>query len=250
MDTDKAGLYIGTSNIVLPGNKMSFPLAYRNKSRLQYYASVFNTVEINSSFYKTPQAKTFKRWAEETNDRFKFSLKLSREITHNNKPDFDGHILENFITAGNQLQEKKSCLLIQLPGKASLDHYNKLENILKNIRQQDAEPQWKLAVEFRNDEWYINETTELLQAYDASMVLHDISKGKNQALNKGAAFAYIRFHGVKGDYRGSYPDEFLISYASKTEQLLSQGLSVYIYFNNTIGDAYSNAVRMKEIVGI
>jgi uncharacterized protein YecE (DUF72 family) len=250
MNKGKAPLYIGTSNVVLPGNKMSFPLAYRNKSRLEYYASVFNTVEINSSFYKTPQAKTFERWADETSDHFKFSLKLSREITHNNQPDFDRRILKDFMTAANPLQEKKGSLLIQFPGKAGLDHYNKLENILKGIREYDAEPQWKLAVEFRNNEWYINETTELLRAYDASMVLHDIPKGKNQALNKGAPFAYIRFHGVNGDYRGSYPDDLLINYASKTTQLLSKGLPVYIYFNNTIGDAYSNAVRMKELSGV
>jgi uncharacterized protein YecE (DUF72 family) len=248
MNSEKAGLYIGTSNVVLPGNKLTFSLRYRNKSRLHYYASVFNSVEINSSFYKLPQPKTFKRWAEETNAHFKFSLKLSREITHNNKPVFDVTVLRNFLTAGNQLQAKKGCLLIQLPGKAGLDHYNKLENILKSIRQYDAEPRWKLAVEFRNDQWYIKETTELLREYDASMVMHDIPKGKNDTIIKNAAFAYIRFHGIKGDYRGSYPDDLLIKYALKVKQLLSEELPVYIYFNNTIGDAYKNAVRMKEIL--
>ena len=56
-------LRIGTSNIVVPGTKQTFPEAFRIKSRLHYYASLFNTLEVNSSFYKVPMASTFEKWS-------------------------------------------------------------------------------------------------------------------------------------------------------------------------------------------
>ena len=54
-------LRLGTSGIVVPGNKLSFPAAFQYKSRLNYYGSLFNTLEINSTFYKVPMQSTFEK---------------------------------------------------------------------------------------------------------------------------------------------------------------------------------------------
>ncbi|MFA6151107.1 MAG: DUF72 domain-containing protein [Chitinophagaceae bacterium] len=59
----KGNFYCGTSNIVLPvPNKAFYPEEYREKSRLNYYASIFNSLKVNSSFYKIPMTKTVAKW--------------------------------------------------------------------------------------------------------------------------------------------------------------------------------------------
>ncbi len=84
MKEKQTGLYhSGTSGLVLPvPNKQAFPPAYKDKSRLAYYASLFNSIEINRSFYTVPMANTVKRWTEEVPAGFTFTYKLWRGITH------------------------------------------------------------------------------------------------------------------------------------------------------------------------
>src|SRR2546423_6921762 len=67
----KLEFYSGTSGLVLPFSKRSFPAEFKDKSRLHYYASLFNSIEINSSFYKMPMASTIKRWGESVPDGFR-----------------------------------------------------------------------------------------------------------------------------------------------------------------------------------
>ncbi len=202
---DKGILRIGTSNIVLPGNKQSFPEAFQHKSRLNYYSSLFNTLEVNSSFYKVPMASTFEKWSMEVPENFRFTLKLFREITHVKALHTGLDKINGFINAANQVGNKKGCLLVQFPGKITLEYFNRVEAILQRLEETDQPTQWKKAIEFRSPDWYTGETFELLKEYGASMVLHDIPKAKIFEAGKEAGFVYIRFHGPKGDYRGSYP---------------------------------------------
>jgi len=65
-----------------------FPPGYQNKSRLEYYASLFNSLEVNSSFYKVPMATTVQRWAACVPENFQFTFKLWRGITHNKGLEF------------------------------------------------------------------------------------------------------------------------------------------------------------------
>ncbi len=74
--------YSGTSGLVLPVPKLLYPAEFQDKSRLTYYASLFNSIEINSSFYKIPQIPTVCKWAESVPDNFQFTFKLSKAITH------------------------------------------------------------------------------------------------------------------------------------------------------------------------
>jgi uncharacterized protein YecE (DUF72 family) len=106
---------------------------------------------------------------------------------------------------------------------------------------------WPIAVEFRNDSWYVSETYELLNEHRASLVLHDISKGRNMQPMKGEGLIYIRFHGPAGDYRGSYPDDFLQEKATEIKGWINGGKDVYVYFNNTAGNAFENAQSLKRL---
>jgi len=244
----KGKVYIGTSNIVVPGNKRSFPPAFRDKSRLHYYSSFFNTLEVNSSFYRTPMASTYKKWSLDVPADFQFSLKLSKEITHikNLQGELSG--IEHFIKAADSIGNKKGCLLIQFPGKISLEYFVKVEQIMQELQSHDEKSEWRKAVEFRNSSWYTGETYELLDEYGATIVLHDISKGKISEVKGKADFVYTRFHGPKGDYRDSYPDSFLKDKAMQINAWLAEGKDVYAYFNNTIGNAFENALSLNKMV--
>lgn len=238
-------LRIGTSNVVLPFNKTNFPEAFRDTSRLTYYASLFNTVELNSTFYKVPMAATFKKWSSEVPADFLFSIKLWREITHAKNLVFEAERVASFLEAAAQMTPSCGCLLVQFPGKISLDYYAEVENCLQLIAQSASG--WRAAVEFRNRNWYTRETYELLDEYGASMVLHDQSKAVNFELRTRADFVYIRLHGPNGDYRGAYEDAFLSQQTLRIKIWLKEGRDVFVYFNNTMGNAFDNAVTLQKM---
>lgn len=240
--------FAGTSNVVITGNRQTFPEAYRQKSRLHYYATLFNSVELNSTFYKLPRAATFEKWSGDVPADFKFSIKLWKEITHVKELHFKDEDISRFMMSAEMINAKSGCLLIQFPGKISLDYFGRMEVLLQQIKQADKNKQWTMAVEFRNDSWYVSETNELLDEYNAAMVIHDIRKGKNSSVNKKAPAVYIRFHGPAGDYRGSYDKKFLASQAVLINEWMGLGKDVYAYFNNTIGSAFENSKTLQQLV--
>jgi uncharacterized protein YecE (DUF72 family) len=245
---EKGKVRIGISNTVVPGTKKDFPPPYNVRSRLHYYSSIFNTIEVNSCFYKTPMLKTYERWAADVPDDFQFTLKLSKEITHVKELKGELACMNTFIHNAGALAHKKGCLLIQFPGKITLDYFEQVEDILYQLEQEDAAKEWKKAVEFRSPTWYIGETRELLDEYGATMVLHDIPKARLTEYSGNASFVYLRFHGPKGDYRGSYEDRVLRDKADEIGQWLTEGKEVYAYFNNTAGNAYEDAFTLKTIL--
>jgi uncharacterized protein YecE (DUF72 family) len=239
MSTGK--IRIGISNGQMPGNKSSFPPEFQLKSRLHYYATLFNTIEVNSCFYKTPLRATYEKWANDVPENFQFTLKLSRDITHAKELKGDLACMESFLQSATGAGNKKGCLLIQFPGKISLEHFTQVEQILDQLHQHDPLHEWRKAVEFRNESWYVSETKELLDQYKAAMVLHDFYKAKIQIKSDNADFVYLRFHGPTGNYRESYADNVLDQKAEMIRDFVRSGLDVYAYFNNTAGNAFENA---------
>ncbi|WP_018616575.1 DUF72 domain-containing protein [Segetibacter koreensis] len=242
-------LRIGTSGIVVPGTKHSFPAEFRLKSRLNYYSSLFNTVEINSTFQKIPMLSTFEKWSQDVPEEFQFTVKLCREITHVKQLNFDVENIDTFINAANCIGNKKGCLLVQFPGSITAEYSTQVEQILLRLQKLDQENKWRKAIEFRSVTWYSSQTYQLLDMYGASMVLHDMPKSKNFEINKEATFIYCRYHGPQGDYRGSYSNDFLKEQSAKILGWLNEGKDVYAYFNNTMGDAFANAMSLKAMVG-
>lgn len=234
----------GTSGLVLPvPNKAAFPPEYRDKSRLTYYSSLFNSIEINSSFYKVPKGSTVKKWTEEVPCDFVFTYKLWQEITHVKGLAFHPKDVLNFISVIDQAGDQKGCLLIQFPPSLTIDSFGQVESLLSLISG------WKVAVEFRHPSWYISETYELADEYGASVVLHDIPKSRNTRLNNKANFVYLRFHGPAGDYKGGYTPTQLEQHALQIKEWMKEGKEVYVYFNNTIGDAITNLMTLNALIG-
>lgn len=237
----------GTSGLVIPvPNKQAFPPEYRDKSRLTYYASLFNSIEINSSFYKVPMGSTVRKWAESVPDNFTFTFKLWKEITHAKgfTPDLDA--VDRFMDVIDHAGAKKGSLLIQLPPGITVEKSGQLEKIFERVKGRG----WQTAIEFRHPSWYISEVYEIADEYDLSVVLHDMPKSYNMQFNKTAKFIYLRFHGKEGDYKGGYTDEELGKHAAHIREWLAKGKDVYVYFNNTIGDALKNVVTLTEMVSV
>lgn len=243
-DTHK--IYSGTSGLVIPIPKRSFPPEFADKSRLTFYASLFNSIEINSSFYKIPMAATMEKWAASVPDDFRFTFKLWKGITHNKELLFNTEDVERFMTVIDPVGNKKGCLLVQFPPSLSVNTTAQVEKLLANINHSDSSHKWNLAVEFRHQSWNREQTYELLDQYGAGIVLHDKSRPGTMLRNTEAQFVYLRFHGPGGDYRGSYDDQFLNEYAGYIREWMDEGKEVYVYFNNTMGDALQNLQTLNS----
>ena len=240
--------YAGTSGLVVPVRKELYPPDFQGQSRLTYYSYLFNSIEINSSFYKTPRAATIVKWSESVPDNFRFTFKLSKAITHSKKLEFDVLLLHLFFEAINQIGAKKGCLLIQLPPGLKIEQFNKVEKLLGQIQQLNASNEWKVAVEFRHPSWHQPEVDHLLKNYRAALVVQDLPSSATSLSASTGPFHYVRFHGTLPGYRGSYPHDLLRQTATRINQWIQKGSQVFCYFNNTLGGAFYNVDTLNNFV--
>ncbi len=96
--------------------------------------------------------------------------------------------------------------------------------------------------------WYEDEIYQLAEEHSCSIVLHDIPASATPLPEEVSKFVYLRFHGPNGGYRGSYPEDFLYEYAQYVKEWSTSGKSVYIYFNNTMGDAVHNLITLNKFI--
>lgn len=239
--------FSGTSGLVLPIPKYRFPAPFESASRLTYYASQLNSIEINSSFYKIPLPATVAKWAGSVHPDFRFTFKLWREITHNKGLDFNEEDVTRFFHTIDRVESKKGSLLIQFPASITAEYRMQLEKLLYVIKKADRQG-WDLAVEFRDRSWYNEAIYGLLHAFDAALVIHDMPASATPWLEHSSEFIYIRFHGPAGDYRGGYSEDFLNEYALYIHEWIKEKKKVYLYFNNTVGEAWDNLQTMNALL--
>jgi uncharacterized protein YecE (DUF72 family) len=239
--------YSGISGLQLPIPKREFPEPYRDASRLTYYSTFFNSIEINSSFYRLPMARTVEKWASSVPGDFRFTFKLWKEITHAKALEFKEPDVELFFNAISSAGHKKGCVLVQFPPSLGDAHRRQLDALLRCIVKANRD-KWKIAIEFRNRSWYNEDVYELAALHDAAVVIQDIPKSATPMSGHSSGLVYLRFHGPSGNYRDSYPGSFLSEYASYIKEWLEEGKTVYAYFNNTMGDAFRNLQTLNSFV--
>lgn len=236
------------SGLILPyKNKQAYPAEFEGFSRMAVYGTIFNSIEINSIFYKLPKGDTVSNWAQMVVDPFKFTFKLSKQITHSPNLNFEQSDIKKFfqVIAGAQLM--KGCILIQFPGSIKSTMSSEVDFLLSEISSINK-ARWDLAVEFRHRSWHTEHTYALLNKYNSALVYHD-KKGSQTAhpvLN--ADHIYLRFHGPNGDYKGSYDQGFLFEYAGYISEWLAASKTVYVYFNNTMGSALENMRTLEAAI--
>lgn len=239
--------YAGTSGLQLPMPKRDFPPEHADKSRMHYCSTILNSIEINSSFYKLPLASTLKKWTNDLGGDFRFTFKLWRDITHNKHLQFNPSDVQKFMNVIDIADVNKGCLLIQFPPGLTIAHKDQLQVLLDVIADNNA-GNWPLALEFRHRSWYQDNVYELIEQYKATLVIHDMPSSASPLDPFNDTLVYLRFHGPEGKYRGSYTDEFLAEYATYINDWLTEGKTVYAYFNNTMGSALQNLFTLKSYI--
>ena len=239
----------GTSGLALPVSKPQFPAEYRDKSRLEYYASLFNSLEVNSIFYRLPQRSTLVRWSECVPDEFLFTFKVPKMVTHARNLEFALSDVEDFFEVVSGVGPKKGCLLAQFPPSVRIDKMENVKILLESLCTGGDDRQgWNIALEFRHDSWYRGEVYEMATNFGAAVVIHDMADSATPADCPPGRFVYLRFHGPRQKYGGDYDDGHLRRYAAKIKDWTDEGKHVYAYFNNTVGAAFDNLRALNAFV--
>lgn len=211
-------------------NKTFYPEEYKAGSRLHYYASLFTSIEINSTFYQLPKVSTVANWVADVPSDFQFTLKVPKAVTHSKDWQYDKQVLKDFLQLVTVADSRQGCILLQFPAKME-PNVPKLSGILAALSRS----KWPIALESRNDLWYDTRINDLLDKFNVVRVIHDWWNYKI-ALESTGKIVYIRFHGPERNYRGTYDDAVLEEYAHFIKRCLSEAKTVYTYFNNTLGN--------------
>lgn len=237
-------LYIGCSGYLYPDWRGGafYPKGLRQKDEFAYYASQFNTVELNSTFYRQPKESVWEGWEQKAPEGFLYAVKMSRLLTHIKQLEDPGEVWELFYAGAQRLRDHLGPILFQLPPSLAKD-VNKLEH-LAEVLPQDL----RFAFEFRHLSWFDDETYARLRQHNwaLTMVSHPYLPFIPEVT---ADFVYLRFHGKKALYSSFYAESELEEFAGHIRGWLRAGLTVYAYFNNSArGFAAQNALTLKELV--
>lgn len=235
-------IHVGCSGWVYRHWKGGFyPADLPQKRWFERYAGIFDTVEINASFYRVPLASTFHGWRDKAPAGFRYAVKVNRFITHMKKLMDCEQPLADFIALARPLGDSLGPLLYQLPPSLHKDS-GRLEAFLQRL-PADLEH----VVEFRHPSWYDEQVLALLDRFGVGFVAHDLVGLVSPRWASGRT-AYVRFHGTGGKYRGRYGDAQMQDWARWLLDQRLAGRSAWAYFNNDIGgDAIQDALALKAV---
>jgi uncharacterized protein YecE (DUF72 family) len=216
-----------------------YPPTLPSSRWLTYYAHRFDTVEINYTFYRLPEAATFAGWRKRVPPAFLYAVKASRFLTHLKKLKDPEQPVERLFARARALGRTFGPVLYQLPPrwKCDCERLTAFLAVLPRGRRH--------AIEFRDPSWYTDEVFALLARRRVALCLHDMAGSETGKLAVGP-FVYVRFHGP-ATYSGRYDDGRLADWAAWLRAQIRDRRPVYAYFNNDIGGhAPRDAMRLKE----
>jgi uncharacterized protein YecE (DUF72 family) len=239
----RAAIYIGTSGWSYDHWKgLFYPEDLASQDMLGYYAHRLRSVEINSSFYRLPERPTFERWRDAVPDGFVFSTKASRYITHMKKLKDPKLSARRFFTRVGALGRALGPILFQLPPRWSFNEH-RLADFLDQLPAK-----YRYAFEFRDSTWLNDRAFTLLGQHNAALCIYDLA-GFRSPLETTADFVYLRLHGPKTAYGGSYDTRALACWARRISAWAQSGRTAYCYFDNDErGDAVDNALRLQAML--
>lgn len=237
------------------GEKVFYPRGTKSAVMLELYAEIFETVEVDSTFYAIPASSAVENWFRKTPENFTFSLKLSQEISHTHSlRETSFPLLDEFCERAHELKEKLAVVLIQMP-----PHFEASKSNAQNLREFLARlpPEIRFAVEFRQRDWLIDWTFEELEKNKVALCLveggwiprdlmfQSIEKLKND-------FAYLRLMGERDltafDKVQRRQDANLQMWREEIGNIKAK--DIYIYFSNFYeGHAPASAARLREMLG-
>jgi uncharacterized protein YecE (DUF72 family) len=207
-----------------------YPPGTKDRERLEYYATRFDTVELNASFYRLPSEAMVDGWARRAPAGFLFAWKASRFITHNKKLRDCEDSVDLVFGRMAPLGDKLGPALVQLPPMLRRDDH-------RLARFLDLLPKGRrCTVEFRHPSWYDPAVFAILADHDAALCISDHHSAPSP-WEVTASWAYVRGHGPGGRYRGRYPPAELADWAARLTGWRRQGRDVFAYFDNDIKSA-------------
>lgn len=243
MKTTKTKYHIGCSGFYNTDWKGSFyPGDSQNKDFLKLYSQTFDIVEINSTFYRKPTAKTLQKWVDETPDYFKFFIKIPKTISHQ-KP-FENR-LEEILEFCNHIQTQLGKKLVGFLFQFPPSFQNTSENL--NWLKENTPHNHLIVVEFRHISWWNDEVFRIFK--ENKWIFSGTSFPRNlpeDIIVTNPKIGYYRLHGKPTLYKSPYSEEFLKDLANKIKETDKE---FYIMFNNTWGkSAIENALYLKYII--
>jgi uncharacterized protein YecE (DUF72 family) len=238
-----APVRIGTSGWEYPHWVGPFyPHDLPRERRLEFYADRFDTVELNNSFYRLPDADVFDGWAARVPASFAFAVKASRYLTHVRRLRDPAEPLERFWSRARRLRRRLGPVLYQLPPRWR-PNLERLDAFLRAIPPRHAQ-----AVEIRDRRWYGRDLDAALERAGVALCVHDMEGSAPPPAPVGP-FVYLRFHGAGARYGGRYSSQRLSAWADRIAGWAADGWPVWAYFNNDVGGhAVTDAARLRAMV--
>ncbi len=217
--------------------------------RLDRYAEVFDTVELNASFYRWPKDSTFAGWRDRLPAGFTMSVKAHRGLTHYRRLASPEPWIERFERCWQLLGDRHGVLLVQLHPEQQRDVSSaaRLDSLLRAVPETI-----RVAVELRHPSWNDQAVYALLESRRAAYVVMS-GAGLPCIPRATTDLVYVRMHGPDPEamYEGSYPDDDLRRWAALIAEWDGDGKDVWMYFNNDLGGhAVRNALRLRELSGL
>jgi uncharacterized protein YecE (DUF72 family) len=232
---------IGTAGWTIPARDAgAFP---SEGSSLERYAARLRCAEINSSFHRSHRPDTWTRWADAVPEDFRFSAKLTKEITHRRRLVDCAEPLAAALAEMAGLGSKLAIVLVQLPPSLAFDR-SVAEAFLADLRRRwDRE----IACEPRHPSWFEDEADALLAGLRVARVAADPARVPAAAAPGGwRGLAYYRLHGSPVPYRSSYDDGRLEQYAARIAAEPAPGWC--IFDNTASGAATADALKLQRLL--
>ena len=215
-----ARIWVGTSGFSYKEWRPAFyPAEVSDKAFLRYYATRFNSVEINSTFYRMPSAKTLEAWMSATGEDFRFTLKAPRRITHQERLRAPSEALTHLLDVVRALGGRLGALLFQLPPDFRRD-VPRLDLFLSALPRG-----FPAAFEFRHASWFCPEVFDLLRKREVALCARDADEGSTP-LEITAPFTCVRLR------RSGY-DKFQIEeWRRRFRGWAERGVDVFAYLKH------------------
>jgi uncharacterized protein YecE (DUF72 family) len=217
------------------------------KEYLPYYASQFNTVEVDSTFYRIPTSQAVINWGKQTPEGFLFSFKFPGRITHIKQLIDCQNETDVFLSRIDLLGEKVGALLMQFPPNFGIEHLNDLGSYLNSLPRHH-----RYAVEFRNKEWLNSKSLAVLKDNHVAFAWTDRPL-MDKIREVTADFLYVRWEGDRKKVNGTMGEieavrtEDLKLEAEKISPFLLQNVPVFGYFGKFYsGYPPSDIVALKR----
>lgn len=239
-----AGAYVGTAGWSVPkAYDADFP---GPGTHLERYARVLPGVEINSSFYRPHQPKTYARWAASAPPGFRFAVKVPKEATHTLRLVGAEAVLDRFLGEATALGDALGPLLVQLPPSLALDA-PAAGAFFAALRSRFS---GSVACEPRHATWFTRAADALLREHHVARVAADPARVPGADEPAGdPALVYYRLHGSPRIYYSPYPDDYLRRITDALRASVARGAETWCIFDNTaLGHATGDARKVMAML--